>query len=499
MASDAQPLIDLTKFMPSGAELFKFGPELLLTIVGTLIMVLEGLLREGKPRHSLNTLALLSLGAALGLSIAAYTPEAVPSFQNMLLVDGFGTFFRSLVIVVALLAVLCSGSYLRREHAEGGEYYALILFSVVGQCIMVTANELIMTFIGLEISSIATYILAGYLRDDKRNNESAVKYFLLGSFATAFLLYGVAWIYGLTGTTNLMEIRDLLATNRLGTPMPLVGAAAALMFVGFAFKVSVAPFQVWAPDVYQGAPAPVSAFMSAGPKAAAFAIFVRTFYTAFGTISDRWEPLVWICALLTMLIGNFAALRQNNIKRMLAYSSIAHAGYVMVAITAHSNIGVQAVMFYLAAYAFMNVGAFAVVTHFSRQGERYLSIDDFSGLSMRQPGTAALLSLFMLSLIGVPLTGGFFGKFYVFQAALSSNLVGLTILGLLNSAVAAYYYLRVIAVMYMREPVEATITAPPLSAGVRAAAWISALATLILGIFPGLLLSFASQVGLLQK
>ncbi len=255
-----------------------------------------------------------------------------------------------LVIAVGILSLFSATQYLKREHAESSEYYALLLFSVTGQCIMATANELIMIFIGLEISSIATYILAGYLRDDKRNNEAALKYFLLGSFATAFLLYGIAWIYGTTGSTNLSTIRIALLTPGSERNVILAGTAAALMFVGFAFKVSAAPFQIWAPDVYQGAPAPVTLFMSAGPKAAAFAVFLRVFMTAFGPITSRWEPFVWSSALLTMIIGNFAALMQTNIKRVLAYSSIAHAGYVMVAIAAHSQIGTAAAMFYLAAY-----------------------------------------------------------------------------------------------------------------------------------------------------
>jgi NADH-quinone oxidoreductase subunit N len=364
---------------------------------------------------------------------------------------------------------------------------------------MATANELIMIFIGLEISSIATYVLAGYLRDDKRNNEAALKYFLLGSFATAFLLYGIAWIYGTTGSTNLSTIRIALLTPGSETNVILAGTAAALMFVGFAFKVSAAPFQIWAPDVYQGAPAPVTLFMSAGPKAAAFAVFLRVFMTAFGPITSRWEPFVWSSALLTMIIGNFAALMQTNIKRLLAYSSIANAGYVMVAIAADSQIGVAAAMFYLAAYAFMNIGAFAVVTHFSRQGEKFVNVEDLAGLGWKQPVTAALFSIFLLSLIGVPLTGGFFGKFYIFKAALDANLVWLTVLGLLNSAVAAYYYLRILVVMYMKEPGEATLSLQPVGVGIAATLWISAVGTLVLGIFPSVVLNFATASSALVK
>ncbi|HLJ16359.1 MAG TPA: NADH-quinone oxidoreductase subunit N, partial [Bryobacteraceae bacterium] len=448
-------------FMPAGVEYLRILPEISLTIVGVLIMVLEPLLGEHR-RNFFAGLSIAGLAAAMWAAIFAYSNPG-PAFQDMLVIDGFATFFRIVVIGVGLLTVLCSMHYLRVERAGAAEFYALILFSIVGQSIIVTAGELIMVFIGLEISSIASYVLAGYLRDDKRNNESALKYFLLGSFATAFLLYGIAWIYGTTGSTNLLEIRRVLSNKDIAPPIALVGMAAALMFVGFAFKVSAVPFQIWAPDVYQGASAPISAFLSTGPKAAAFAVFLRVFLTAFEPIRSRWEPLVWTTALLTMIVGNFAALMQPNIKRLLAYSSIANAGYVLVAIAAQSEVGTAAAMFYLAAYAFMQVGAFAVVTHFARQGEKYVKVDDLAGLGQRQPVTAGMLSIFLLSLIGVPLTGGFFGKFYIFKAALDSHLVGLTVIGLLTTAVAAFYYLRIIVVMYMREPVEESADLPPLA------------------------------------
>ena len=484
-------------FVPSATDYLRFLPEMIMIVIGTLIMVLEPLL-GGNKKNSLSGLTVLGFIAAL---VAAVMANGSPgtSFSNMLIVDGFGTFFRVLVIGVGILTVLSSAQYLKREHAASAEYYALLLFSVTGQCVMATANELIMIFIGLEISSIATYILAGYLRDDKRNNEAALKYFLLGSFATAFLLYGIAWIYGTAGTTNLMDIRTYLLTPGVHRNLVLAGTAAALMFVGFAFKVSAAPFQVWAPDVYQGAPAPVTLFMSAGPKAAAFAVFLRVFMTAFEPITSRWEPFVWSSALLTMVIGNFAALSQTNIKRLLAYSSIAHAGYIMVAIASHSQIGIAAAMFYLAAYALMNIGAFAVITHFSRQGEKFLEVEDLAGLGWKQPVTAALFTIFLLSLIGVPLTAGFFGKFYIFKAALDANLIWLSVLGLLNSAVAAYYYLRILVVMYMHEPGESTVTLQPLGAGIAATLWATALGTLILGIFPSLILNFATSSSVLTK
>jgi NADH-quinone oxidoreductase subunit N len=477
-------------------DLLRFLPEITLTIMGTLLMVLDPIIHR-RSSHAFGHLSLLALAIALAGALCAYV-HAGAAFGGMLMVDGFATFFRILVIVVGMLTVLTSYGYLARQEAETGEYHALLLFSITGQCLMAAANDLIIVFIGLEISSIASYVLAGYLRDDKRANEAALKYFLLGSFATAFFLYGVAVIYGSAETINLTAIHARLTGPDVPSGL-FVGLAAALMFVGLAFKVSASPFQVWAPDVYQGAPTPVAAFLSAGPKAAAFAVFLRIFLTAFEPIGRGWEPLVWISALLSMIIGNFAALLQSNVKRMLAYSSIAHAGYVMVALAARSEIGTAAAMFYLAAYALMNIGAFSVVSYLSGRGERYTNIEDFKGLGEKQPMTAAMLAIFLLSLIGVPLTGGFFGKFYIFKAALESHLVWLTVLGLLSSAVAAYYYLRVLVMMYMYEPGEAASAVEPPSLGLRAALLLPALGTLILGIFPSWVLDFAGRSSNLTK
>lgn len=479
---------------PMASDYFRFLPEILLSAFGILIMVLEAVW-SSRQKAALGTIALVGIAAAFAANVGANLNPG-GAFENMIFIDGYGSFFRGLVLVVGFLCVLTSFSYLAREHAQSGEYYSLILFSLVGQCILATSRDLIMVFIGLEISSIATYVLAGFLRDDRRNNEAALKYFLLGSFATAFLLYGVAWIYGLTGSTNL----DAIQAAFLQRPTVLAGFAAALVFVGFAFKVSVAPFQIWAPDVYQGAAAPVSAFMSAGPKAAAFAIFFRVFMTSFQPLNDRWVPVVWGCALATLFIGNFAALTQTNVKRLLGYSSIAHAGYVLVALTADRDIGVAAAMFYLASYALMNIGAFSVISHVASKNEQHVKIDDLAGLAKREPATAALLSIFVFSLIGVPLTAGFFAKFYVFQAALSAHLVWLTILGLINSAVAAFYYLKIIVAMYMREPDPAVEELTPPSLTTRFAIWASAIGVLILGIFPSTLLSFAvSSAAIFQR
>ena len=473
---------------PAAIEYIRFLPEIILSVFGTFLMVLNPLVRK-QGSSIFGNLSIVGLVAAL-LGAIYSDGSSGEAFSRMILDDHFATFFRVLVIAIGIIIVLGSYQFLSRERADTGEFHSLILFSVAGQCLMASANDLILIFIGLEISSIATYILAGYLRDNRRANEAAVKYFLLGSFATAFFLYGISLIYGTTGSTNLADIRALLTSP--GRPaLMLVGISAALMLVGLTFKVSGAPFQVWAPDVYQGAPSPISAFLSAGPKAAAFAVFLRVFLTGFATISHEWWPVIWISALLSMTIGNFAALTQSNIKRMLAYSSIAHAGYVLVAITAHSDGGAAAAMFYLAAYACMNVGAFLVVSHIAGKGERHVGIADFKGLGVRQPLTAALLTVFLLSLVGVPLTGGFFGKLYIFQAALQSKMMWLTVLGLLNSAVAAYYYLRIIGAMYMQEATESTPVPKPMPPSTTLALLLPALGTVILGVFPSAVLDFA--------
>jgi NADH-quinone oxidoreductase subunit N len=481
-------------YIPLPAEFFRILPELILTAAGTLIMIVEATIRSAKLSSRICLAALLA--ALWGAVVANSNPG--PAF-NALLIGGFASFFRVLLIVIALLIYFLSLDYLERERAERSEFYALLLFSVVGQCLMVAANDLIVIFIGLEISSIASYVMAGYLRSDPRNSESALKYFLLGSFATAFLLYGIAWIYGLTESTNLTEIRRILSTREVAPNVALVGTAAALIFVGVAFKISAAPFQIWAPDVYQGAPAPVSAYLSTGPKAAAFAVMLRVFIGAFEPAAAKWLPIVWMAAVLSMIVGNFAALVQTNLKRLLAYSSIAHAGYVLVAVTANDGAGTAAAMFYVAAYAFMQIGAFAVVTHIAGKGEQHLDIDDLAGLAERQPVTAALLAVFLLSLIGVPLTAGFFAKFYVFKAAIGAHLTRLAIIGLLNSAVAAYYYLRLLVVVYMHEPGPAVESLQPPPRGLQAALWISAASTLALGIAPSLVSGFAGDSALLGK
>ena len=372
----------------------------------------------------------------------------------MVQVDTFSVFFHFLVTAVTAVVILTSYEYMAVQRIRAGEYYGLILFGAVGMSLMSSAIELVLIFIALEISSISTYILAGFRRRAAISSESSLKYFLLGSFATAFFLYGVALMFGATGSTSIVPISQAL---RSGAVPMLAYVGIALMFVGLGFKVAAAPFHVWTPDVYEGAPAPVVGFMSTAPKAAVFAVLLRIMFEAH---APGWLWLIWVTAALSMTIGNLGALVQSNVKRLLAYSSIAHAGYLLVAFAALPANGIPAAMFYTASYAAMNVGAFAVIGHFAGAGERYVTLEDYSGLGRRSPLLAATLTIFLLSLIGIPITGGFFAKFYVFSAALQANLVGLVIIGVLNSAIGAYYYLRMIVMMYMREPREDIPVAP---------------------------------------
>jgi NADH-quinone oxidoreductase subunit N len=394
-------------------------PEIVLTVFGVLVMLVEPLLAPRASRKPLGIVAFIGTLAAIAATL--YQADNLgPAFFSLVRVDDFAIFFHLVIEIIAAVVILASFEYLETQHIRAGEFYALILFGSVGMVLMSSAMELVLIFIALEISSISTYILAGFRRRIATSSESSLKYFLLGSFATAFFLYGVALMFGATGSTNIQDIADAL---RSGHSSSMVLISVALMFVGLGFKVASAPFHVWTPDVYEGAPSPVVALMSTAPKAAVFAVMLRIFFMAS---APGWFWLVWISAVLSMCIGNIGALVQSNVKRMLAYSSIAHAGYLLIAFVAATDIGISAAMFYTATYAAMNVGAFAVIGHFGGAGERYVSIDDYAGLGRRHPMLAATLAIFLLSLIGIPVTGGFFAKFYVFSAALQSNLVGLS-------------------------------------------------------------------------
>jgi NADH-quinone oxidoreductase subunit N len=473
--------------MPTAADYIRILPEIVLTVWGMIVMFVEAILPAGRSRKGLGIFAAFGVLVALAATDCQAQPTfAGYGFGNMIRVDHFSVFFHVVVLMVALATILMSLDYLPFQKIDHGEYYALILLGAVGMCLMSSAVELVLIFIALEISSISSYVLAGFRRNSAESTESSVKYFLLGSFATGFFLYGVALLYGATGSTNVFDIANALSSATHIEPLAYV--AVALIFTGLGFKVACAPFHIWAPDVYEGAPSPVVAFMSTAPKAASFAVLIRL---VIDTASPHWFWVVWTAAIFSMCIGNLGAILQTNVKRMLAYSSIAHAGYLMVAFASASNreLGISAAMFYSAAYAAMNVGAFAVITHMAGSGERFSLIDDYSGLGKRSPVLAAALTFFLLSLIGIPMTGGFFAKFYVFGAALRARLIWLTIIGMINSGMGSYYYLRLIVKMYMYEPLTAE-PAPRIRFGVGAAIAISLLATLWLGVLPNSVLHY---------
>jgi NADH-quinone oxidoreductase subunit N len=404
--------------------------------------------------------------------------------------DRFGVFFHLVVAVVSLLTVLLSMGYLDARMPGQGEYYSLVLFSALGMMLMAAGGDLVVIFLGLETLSLALYTLSGFQRGELRSNESALKYLLLGAFASGFFLYGIALIYGATGTTVLRRISIFLAEGKPLGPLLILGGG--LLLVGFAFKVASVPFHMWMPDVYEGAPTSVTAFMIAGTKAAAFAAFLRVFLLALPALRVRWSAAIWILAALTMILGNLAALAQKNVKRLLAYSSIAHAGYVLVALVAGGSSGATSALFYLVAYALMNLGAFAAIIALQGRGQELLALDDYAGLGFRRPVLAACMALFMFSLAGIPPTAGFMGKFYIFSAAVEAHYSGLAVIGVLSSVVSVFFYLRLIVVMYMSEGATELPVLPVPTAAVWAA-MMSAAGTLHLGLFPARLLDLARQ------
>ncbi|MDO8587807.1 MAG: NADH-quinone oxidoreductase subunit N [Armatimonadota bacterium] len=474
-------------FVPKAADMLVVGPE---TIVAAAAMLI--LLAELMPARI--SKAAAPWIAALGL-LASFIPMTTTGisvrtgFSGMVVTDGFAVLMKAVLAVTGLLTIGFSTHYIKREDLDRAEYYALVLFAISGMMLMASSANLIMVFLSLEILSISLYVLSGFARTQPRSQEASLKYFLLGSFASAFLLYGIALVYGGAGTISLAGIANAIASEGAARN-PVLLAGAGLIAVGLGFKVAAVPFQMWTPDVYEGAPSSVTAFMSVGAKAAGFAALARVFLTAFGDIKVDWMPALWAVAALTMIVGNVVAVAQTDIKRMLAYSSIAHAGYILVGLAAANQAGVSALVFYLAAYLFMNLGAWAVVILAGRRGEAGTEIDSYNGLFWRNPGAAAAMGVFMFALAGLPPTGGFMAKFYVFSAALQANMVGLVVIGALTSLVSVYYYARVTVVMFMRDPEP---DAAPISTrgllGVTLA--VTAAATIYLGVLPGQLFQLA--------
>jgi NADH-quinone oxidoreductase subunit N len=469
----------------NSSDSLRILPEIILTLTGIVVMLIDASMPVDWPRRPLGWVAALGTTAALWSSLWQLNLPTGTGFFGTVETSPFTVFFHVLICGIVLVALLLALDTLPEDSHHQGEYYALVVFGAVGMCLLTSAVELLVVFIALEISSISTYVLAGYRKHTGQGPEAAIKYFLLGSFATAFLLYGIALIFGATGTTQIYEI----AARVPGAPnQTFIVAALALMLVGILFKVSAAPFHLWTPDVYEGAPSPVVALMSTAPKAAAFALLLRVVYEMLPTFRPIWSPLLWIVAVVSMTVGNLAALRQENVKRMLAYSSIAHAGYLLAAFAGLGSTGIAAASFYTAAYAAMNVGIFAVVTLVSGYDEKLPMIRDFRGLLYRSPFLGILLIFFLISLIGIPFTGGFFGKFYSFSAAVGGGAVILAVIGLLNSGVASAYYLR-LALATAQKPDgqsgDYASTLPQVGIAVGAALLFTVGATLALGIVPG--------------
>jgi len=483
-------------------------PELIVCTVGVVVMLVDAFARPTQ-RWITGSISLGGLAAAAISSIWLWVSwrGVGEAFNGMIVLDKLRLGFTIVFLVVSALTVLVSMVWVESERLPAGEFHSLLMFATSGMMLMASGGDLVIIFLGLEILSIATYVMAGFRRTDVRSNESSLKYFILGSFSSAFLLYGIALIYGATatpaglpGTTNVAEIASRLAEAQYP---PLLFAGAALMLVGFGFKIASAPFHVWTPDVYEGAPTPVTAFMAAGPKAAGFASFLRVFVfgfpfvvvtanTAAGTqVHMAWLKTLVVLAIVTMTVGNVVAIAQNNVKRLLAYSSIAHAGYALLGFVAagaaadvdERNSAITAVTFYLLTYAVMNIGAFAVVQLIARVGDRRTEVEDYNGIGFQSPVLAFSLTLFLLSLLGMPLTAGFIGKVMVFRAVLDQGYYVLVVIAVLNTAVSAYYYLRLIIVMFFRERTTGWM-APRIPASIGLALAITVVGVLYLGLFP---------------
>ncbi|MXV82866.1 NADH-quinone oxidoreductase subunit N [Candidatus Poribacteria bacterium] len=463
-------------------------PELIITL--TLLIVLVFDLFDSISKAILGWMTIVGAGIALWVSIQMHQAGTVGTqFNDMFKVDNFSLFFNIIFLVSTILVALISMSYLSRDDRKQGPYYLLILLATLGMMLMAAGNELIIVFLGLELMSLSLYVLAGYFRDNPASSEAGMKYLLLGAFASAFFLYGIALIYGGAGTTNVPAIAEAItAPNK----SPLLLAGMFLLIVGFGFKVAIVPFHQWAPDVYEGAPTTIAAFISAGPKAAGFAAFLRIFMEALPSLQVEWSSVVIVLAMLTMTVGNVIAIAQTSIKRMLAYSSIAHAGYVLIGLAAANNDGISSAMLYLLVYCVMNIGAFGAVILAKTEDGESLMISDYAGLGLRKPLLAMFMTIMLLSLAGFPPTAGFVGKFYVFKSAVQAGHIWLVIVGAINTAISAFYYLRVVVTMYMREPEEElSFTAYPSTLVVGLI--LAAIGVLLIGVLPSLMLTPAQN------
>ena len=484
------------------ADMMRILPLLIIWGTACVILLIDALLK-GKAKDVNPFVALVGVIAALSMALQnAYNTESVSAFGGAVMVDGLSTVSGIALLFVALLSVLMAWTYLKNRNLEHGEYYALLLLSVSGAMLMAMANDLIVLFLGLEVLSFGLYVLAAFARGDEKSQEASLKYFLLGAFASAFFLYGIALVYGATQTTAIEAIRASISLTAAhhGAPSAMLLAGIALMVVGLGFKAGVIPFHQWTPDVYHGAPTSVTAYMAGAAKIGAFAAILRVF-DALIPVSAYWITVIQVIAVLTMVLGNVMAVLQTNVKRLLAYSSIAHAGYLMVAVAALAHgtepghtLALSGAMFYLFAYLFMTLGAFGVLAYLSSQGRDYQELESLRGLARHDPGAAYAMVFFMLSLGGIPPTMGFIGKMQIFQAALNAGEKPLAIIMALASVIAVYYYLKIVWMMTFEEPKESAPAIPIARFGALATVAIAAAATLVFGLFPDLLSGITGMV-----
>ncbi len=456
-------------------------PELTMIALALVVLLIDLLIKKKE------VIALISMAGAALASLTLFGSPGT-TFGTMYISDGYSTFFKLIFLINVILTVLISIKYINIEKVNYGEYYSLILFSTIGMMIMASAGDLIVLYLGLELMALSTYVLAGFIRQNIKSNEAALKYFLLGAFSSAFLLYGISLIYGLTGTTDIKAIASFITEKGLAGNFSLL-LSVIFFTVAFGFKIAAAPFHMWTPDVYEGAPTSITAFMSVGPKAAGFAVLGRVFMVAFASVKLEWAAILIPISILTMAIGNIVALSQTNIKRMLAYSSIAHAGYALLGVITANNEGLAGMMNYLMIYAFMNIGAFAVIIMLRSEGFKGESISDYEGLSKTHPLAAMLMLIFMFSLTGIPPTAGFIGKLYIFMSAINAGYTWLVVVAVMFSAISAYFYLRIVIYMYMRDPKETVVLSTSFSNGI--ALGITAVAVLFIGVMPSFLLDLA--------
>ena len=459
-------------------------PELIIILTFILVVIFDLFNSLQKTLTAWITIIGSAIALYVSIDMLQIGTEGT-EFSNMIQVDKYSLFFNVIFLVSTILVVLISMNYLGRQDRRQGEYYLLILLATLGMMLMASGNELIVVFLGLELMSLSLYVLAGYFQRSMASSEAGMKYLLLGAFASGFFLYGIALIYGGAGTTSIPEIASALTVDARS---PLLLSGMFLLVVGFGFKVALVPFHQWAPDVYEGAPTSIAAFISAGPKAAGFAAFLRIFMEALQSLQSEWIVLVTILAALTMTVGNLVAIAQRNIKRMLAYSSIAHAGYVLVGLAAASKDGISGAMFYLFVYCVMNIGAFGVVILARTEDGESLMISDYAGLGFKKPLLALFMTIMLLSLAGFPPTAGFVGKFYIFRSAVESGQIWLVIIGAINTAISAFYYLRVVVAMYMREP-EAELDFLAYPRLLIVALTLAAIGVVLIGILPSYFLS----------